>query len=220
MQRKVIERFIDGITDIDIHRYGEYLESIRPADFEGLFRRFIFAYCSIQTSWQMNVKLYEMLKSNEWRTDEAELMALLVSSRAGFHNNRTRYLADFAKKFWDDPYFFLKKWYESWTVYRDRIVKRMLGMGLAKVSFTLEMAYPSDAQVVCLDRHMLRVYKRKQDKHNSCGAALYREFERHWCKCCKARGVPPTIARWIYWDRIQGQKDSRYWAHVLEEVNA
>ena len=42
-------------------------------------------------------------------------------------------------------------------------------------------------------------------------------IERHWAETCGNHKVPPVIARWVYWDRKQGQLDSRYWSYVFEE---
>jgi hypothetical protein len=102
---------------------------------------------------------------------------------------------------------------ESWSEFRNRIEKNIKGLGLAKSSFAIEMIYPSEAEVVCLDTHLFKAYGLDQVKHRK----KYDLLENHWVKNSVKKDLPSYIARCIYWDRKQEKTDSRYWSHVLEE---
>ena len=65
-----------------------------------------------------------------------------------------------------------------------------------------------DAEVVCLDVHMLRLYEGTQKNYN--------RFESDWISRSQNYGAEPYMTRMVYWDALQGKQDSRYWSHVLE----
>ena len=138
--------------------YKEYWESVRPQNVEDIFRRYLFAYASVHTTWQGNVKGYNAIKNfSEWIDDENLLLEKLHKSGVGLHNNRTKYIWDFSNKFWANPkdfYFTTKKGHVK---KRDSIVNKISGIGLAKVSFALEMIHPNEARVLCGDVHQLRL---------------------------------------------------------------
>ena len=45
----------------------------------------------------------------------------------------------------------------------------------------------------------------------------YKELEKHWVTRCKERDYPPFMVRNIYWDKVQEEKDTRYWSYVFEK---
>jgi len=83
---------------------------------------------------------------------------------------------------------------------------------MAKVSFSLEMIYPNEAEVTCMDTHLFQAYGLNQTKH----AKYYKDIEDYWLFKSRQSRVPSYIARCILWDRKQEQPDSRYWSYVLE----
>ena len=200
--------------------YKEYWESVRPQNVEDIFRRYLFAYCSVHTTWKGNCAGYNAIKNfNEWIDDENLLREKLHKSGVGLHNNRTKYIWDFANKFWANPkdfYFTAKKGHVK---KRDAIVNKINGIGLAKVSFALEMIHPNEARVLCGDVHQLRLYDMEHLKYNKSksGTDTYKKMERHWVVNCGKNKVPSYIARSIYWDALQKKEDSRYWSFVLED---
>ena len=211
--------FFDNFPKDRVVAYKEYWESIKPKNVEDIFRRYLFAYCSVHTTWQGNVKGYNAIKNfSEWVDDENILRQKLHKSGVGLHNNRTKYIWDFATKFWANPkdfYFTAKKGHVK---KRDSIVNKINGIGLAKVSFALEMIHPNEARALCLDVHMLRLYDMEHLKYNKSrsGTDSYKKAERHWMVNCGKLKVPSYIARCLYWDSIQHKDDSRYWAYTLE----
>lgn len=212
--------FFETFPRDKVVKYKEYWESVRPQNNDDIFRRYLFSYCSVHTTWQGNIKGYNGIKNfNEWIDDKDALREKLHKSGVGLHNNRTNYIWDFSTKFWANPkdfYFTTKKYHVK---KRDNIVNKIKGIGMAKVSFALEMIHPNEARALCLDVHMLRLYNMENLKYNKSksGTNLYKKMERHWMVNCGKLGVPSYIARSIYWDDLQKKDDSRYWSFVLEE---
>ena len=211
--------FFETFPRDKVVKYKEYWESVRPQNNDDIFRRYLFAYCSVHTTWKGNCSGYNAIKNfNEWIDNKDMLREKLHKSGVGLHNNRTNYIWDFSTKFWANPkdfYLTTKKYHVK---KRDSIVNKINGIGLAKVSFALEMIHPNEARVLCGDIHQLRLYDIESLKYNKSrtGTDLYKKMERHWMVNCGKLGVPSYIARSIYWDDLQKKEDSRYWSFVLE----
>jgi thermostable 8-oxoguanine DNA glycosylase len=212
--------FFETFPRDKVVKYKEYWESVRPQNNDDIFRRYLFAYCSVHTTWKGNCAGYEAIKDFDgWIDSKETLREKLHKSGVGLHNNRTNYIWDFSTKFWANPkdfYLTTKKYHVK---KRDSIVTKITGIGLAKVSFALEMIHPNEARVLCGDVHQLRLYDMETLKYNKSrsGTDLYKKMERHWMINCGKLGVPSYIARSIYWDDLQKKEDSRYWSFVLED---
>ena len=208
-----VDAFFASITPQEIGRYKAYWATLAPEDYLETFERWLFAFCSVHTTWSANVRGFALIKPwFGWQQDTEELKRRLTDSRMGLHINRTRFIAQFCDHYWKSPSKYYKQPAETWVACRDRLVKDILGLGIAKVSFALELIYPCNAQVVCLDTHMFQLYGLDQTKH----ARHYPALERHWVGHCAHVDVPPAVARAIFWDRKQKKPDSRYWTHILE----
>ena len=214
-----VEETIRDIAErANMRWYKRYASSIVPENEGDLFRRWLFAYSSVHTTWESNLALYLQLKDYEsWLGDEAELKARIVRSRAGLYNNRTRYIMDFAAKFWQDPKWYWRQRGEAWNLYRDRIADSALGIGLAKSSFVVEMTYPTEAEVICTDTHMIQAYGYTPAEASKVPDRREREMEIHWVGLCQAYALSAPLTRWAVWDIKQRRKNPRYWTHVLEK---
>ena len=153
--------FRSVLENTDSHKvsqYKEYWNSVAPQTDGEFFQRWLFAYTSIHTTWESNVRAYNHIKNfNVWLEDKDKLAELLYISKAGCHNQRTNYIWDFSSKFWANPERFKKTNRENWFKFRNRLSLELWGIGLAKTSFALELCYPEKCQAVCLDVHMLRL---------------------------------------------------------------
>lgn len=205
---------LDKIDTAAVDRYRNYFKHIEATTLEDQFRRWLFAYASVHTTWRMNCKIYDTLRDLSWLGNPELLRSKLIAVGAGMHNNRTKYLMDFSSFYWQHPGWFSKSKYENWKQYRARIQDAALGLGFAKSAFTVEMLYLNDAEVICTDTHMLQLYGCKP----SAGVShkVLTTIEDHWVDNCKQRNLPPAISRWIYWDTKQGHRNCRYWASVFE----
>ena len=200
-----------SLDQATLDRYEEYFGRIRPTTDRDVMRRFLFAYLSIQTSWQMNVRLYLRLKDLAWLdgTEEA-LRRVFLEVRTGLHNRRPALIWRFGQLWRSDPAMLRRIPGESWEGCRDRLCRALPGLGNAKVGFAIELCWP-EADCVCLDRHMLhKFFGRMADALSSC---RYRELERRFCRACKGR--KPGLVRMAIWDRMKGQPNPAYWADCL-----
>jgi thermostable 8-oxoguanine DNA glycosylase len=214
MTTKEVETFFDSIQDNELSYQYNYWNRLKPINDSERFQRYLFAFMSVHTSWERNVIGYNNIKDwwnwiNRWDILEQKL----IDSRIGLQNNRTRFISSFTTKFWSDPSYYEKGQSETWPMFRNRLVNEIKGLGLAKTSFALEMIYPIESKVVCLDTHLFQAYGLDQTKNKR----MYGQLEDHWVSNSNRKDLPPYIARCIYWDRKQEKTDSRYWSHVLEE---
>jgi thermostable 8-oxoguanine DNA glycosylase len=211
------EKIEDFFTTLDYSLVDEYKtywnDAVSPKNDSEVFQRWLFAFMSVHTSWKRNIIGYEAIKNWwEWLNNWEELLRRIDDSKVGMQNNRLKYISEFSHKFWKNPSVYRKDNNETWVSYRDRLKERTLGLGPAKTSFAIEMCYPIDAKICCLDTHMFQAYGLDQSKD----LKKYGEIELHWITMCNLWQIPPYIARCLYWDRKQGYSNSRYWSYALE----
>lgn len=197
-----------------VPEYKTYWSSITPENDSEVFQRWLFAFMSVHTSWQANVRGYEAIKTwwlwmNRWDN----LHTIIEDSRVGMQNNRVKYISEFAHNFWKNPSYYRKQGNETWAEFRNRLKNATLGLGSAKTSFALELCYPNTAKLTCLDTHMFQAYGLDQTKD----AKQYTALEQRWVDMCAMWAIPPYIARCLYWDTKQGYSSSRYWSRVFEK---
>jgi hypothetical protein len=212
----------DVIMNLDktkLTTYKDHLDALRPKTDVDRFRRGLFAFASVHTTWASNCELYRWLYTKSWWGNPQELMVRIAESRAGLHHNRFKYISQFYDRFWACPEWYLKQHYETWFEYRDRLDKNTLGLGLAKCAFFAELIYLNDCQVPCMDVHLLKLFGIPNEVYAKSGASavFVRWAEKQWHDLSLEAGVSPTTARWCYWDEKQGKLDSSYWTHVLEQ---
>ena len=220
-----VESFFESIRDKDIESYNDYWGELKPQSDNASFRRYLFAFMSVHTSWKNNCKGYNAIKQfTNWTLEKGEQLQLwnynsddlfrrIEATRVGMQNNRTNYIGLFSDTFWDNPSDYLaRNSNESWAEWRDRLAKKILGLGKAKTSFAIEMLYPTEAKVVCMDTHLFQIYGLNQTKD----VKKYETIEADWIERSETRGLAPYMARCLYWDKNQKRKNSRYWSKVLE----
>lgn len=213
------DEFFKNFPRDKVVSYKEYWESVKPQNHEDIFRRYLFSFMSVHTTWKSNVAGYNAIKNfSEWLDNKELLREKIKNSGCGLYNNRTKFIWDFKDKFWANP----KNFYLTTKKYhvkkRDQIVDNISGLGTAKVSFALEQSHPNECRVFCGDTHMLELYGMKTLTYQSKkGLDLYKKMERHWSVNCGKIGVPAYIARSIFWDAKQNKTDSRYWSYVFED---
>ncbi len=209
-----IDEFFESVEDSEKKTYLNYWKGLKPINDSERFQRFLFAFMSVHTTWERNIIGYNSIKDwwnwiNKWNVLEEKI----IESRVGLHNNRLRFISKFTLKYWSNPSYFDKGTNEPWQEFRNRIMNEIVGLGLAKSSFAVEMIYPNEAEIVCVDTHIFQAYGLSQKKD----LKRYSDIEKHWVENSLKKGLPPYISRCIYWDRKQEKSDSRYWSHVLEE---
>lgn len=209
-----LDNFFSTIDYEKAKSYQVYWNSIKPKDNSESFKRWLFALCSIRTTWKQNVRGYQALsKDLSWMLDPAVLQKTVENTKIGLTKVRVKALWGISRHYINDQDIFIKN-NESWPTYRDRLATRLYGIGKAKTAFAIEMLYPLEAEVSCLDIHMLKALS--WNKTSQPSNKDYDLLEQDWISRCKAVNVPSPIARHMYWDTLHKQKDSRYWSFCLE----
>jgi thermostable 8-oxoguanine DNA glycosylase len=138
------DAFFASLTQKEINFQTSYWSALKPINDTEVFQRFLFAFTSVHTTWESNIRAYSLIKNWwEWMNNWQEIENRLKESRSGLYNNRVRYIKDFSTKFWSNPTFYKKADSESWVEYRNRLEESILGLGMAKSSFSIEMMYPT-----------------------------------------------------------------------------
>lgn len=106
-----------------VPKYEAYFNSIRPRDNYDKFRRGLFAFASVHTTWRKNVDLFRELWDLGWLTSQKDLHQRILRSGAGLSNQRTKFIWKFAKDFWSKPEEYHKKETETWAEFRNRLQK-------------------------------------------------------------------------------------------------
>lgn len=196
------------------HLYQVYLDSISPREPHEVFWRFVFAYLSIHSTFRSNVLGYLAVRDpGAWESKEA-LLQVLKDSGCGLHNNRAEYLWNFRETYYDRSHLSMS-WMDSFRDQRNLLVKKLNGIGIAKVSFAVEMSYPKQAEVVCFDVHLLRLYGIDPDKEKIT-TERYEELEADWVARSQELKLSPYAARCLFWDWKKSKPCPRYWTYVFE----
>ena len=194
--------------------YKQYFETIKPKTKMDIYNRFLFAFCSVHTTWRMNIKGYLLLR-NKFHTKLRSIKELIQKSGMGLTNHRADYIVEFTEAFMKDYKFYLKKETETWKGYATRLQINIKGLGFAKSRFAIELIYPNEAEIVCVDTHVIQWAKQNPNKMNK---RLSEKIEDGFINHSKQQGINPVEARWKFWDKKQGFDNPRYWSFVLEET--
>ena len=81
--RNEADEFFKTFPRNKVQAYKEYWESVRPQNHGDIFRRYLFAYCSVHTSWQGNCRGYEAIKQYEEWIDNKDGSFTLVKCDEG-----------------------------------------------------------------------------------------------------------------------------------------
>lgn len=213
MNQQILDIFELAKNHPKRNQYVAYMDSITPHTPEEIFWRFVFAFMSIHSTYRSNLRGYQMLRNpGAWKNREC-LLAALRASGCGMHNQRTKFLWKFREEF------FGGRFNEVLTepglqAKRNKLCDKLYGIGMAKISFALEMSFPRQDQVVCMDVHQLRLYGK--DENASKNKNDYMECENDWCERSRKIGLPPFAVRNIFWDNLKGQRAMRFWSYVFE----
>ena len=200
-------------------RYWSYAEAIAPRGGveSSTYWRVVFSLLSVGTSLKANEAAYRLLLDNpEVLPDQDRLSKLLGLVRAGgshstvpYHKTKARYISIFTNNYWkegiDNTPFLWDNFSESLSDYRHRLMGMVKGLGIAKSSFAVALMYPTISDVVCLDRHMLRLLGWPKP---SIPIAAYLELERMVVNIGQETGHPGFIAQWCLWDAIRGSDEA------------
>jgi thermostable 8-oxoguanine DNA glycosylase len=214
-QLKKVDSFFDNLTLKLVKTETDYWDNLTVTSDAERFNRWVFAIMSVHTTWESNVRGYNVaMKDLSWTIDKKRLEEMVVEARVGMYERRNRGLWQLAQKFRENPEQFKKQDDETWQECRNRLVGTIYGLGNAKTTYGLALSNPVDAQLCCLDVHLLRFLGHDQDGQPN--LKIYQAMEDEWLDRCDKYGVSPNVAREIYWNKVQGRRNSRYWSYCLE----
>jgi len=214
---KNVDRFFDNLKLGAVHAEQEYWTNLIPQDDAEMFARWVFAIMSVHTTWESNVRGYEVAMSDlSWTISKDKLKQMIVKARVGLYERRERGLWDLATKFRENPEQFKKQDDETWQECRNRLIGTIYGLGNAKTTYALALSYPIEARLCCLDVHLLRFMGHDTSKGHANTLKEYERMENEWLARCDKHGVAPNVAREMYWNKVQNRRNSRYWSYCLE----
>jgi hypothetical protein len=211
-----MNELMEALNPPTIERYANYIKSIQPQNDWQVAKRWIFAFCSIHTTWQANVNGYLAVTSLGQNPSEEQIVGALKEVKAGLHVNKGRAIYTFLQDFWVDPNKYSFKDTPKVKALRDTLARLLFGIGLAKTSFACELINPV-SKITCIDTHMLQWVHGHNKLNGKMNVKQYRLTEAKWLKATSKYGYNPIAARHATWDRFQGKSDMRYWSYVLEE---
>lgn len=216
-QLKKIDKFFNSLNANVVEKETEYWQDLTIQNDAENFARWVFAIMSVHTTWESNVHGYNIaMKDLSWTISKTALKQMVVDARVGMFHRREKGLWQLAQKFRSNPKQFYKKNNETWQECRNRLVGTIYGLGNAKTTYALALAHPTEAELCCLDVHLLRFMGHDLSKGHTSTLKAYETMEDEWLVRCEEHQIASNVAREIYWNKVQGRRNSRYWSYCLE----
>tara|TARA_Y100000004_G_scaffold187450_1_gene240285 strand:+ start:1337 stop:2107 length:771 start_codon:yes stop_codon:yes gene_type:complete len=217
-QLKNVDRFFDNLTLKLVKTETDYWDNLKVDSHAECFKRWVFAIMSVHTTWESNVRGYEYAtKDMSWTLDKDVLANMVTDARVGINKRRNIGLWQLVEKFRENPNQFYKQDDETWQEFRNRMIGQIYGLGNAKTTYAIALSNPTDSQLCCLDVHLLRFMGHDLSNGHANSLEAYQQMENEWLDRCNKYGVAPNVAREIYWNKVQGRRNSRYWSYCLEK---
>lgn len=211
--RKRIESFFASVDKNDTDRYIQDWQTITPRNDREHINRYRFAYCTVHTSWANSVDQYNAIKRTNADTTYNSLLRMLKNSQGGMYQIKATGI-DHLQSLWTNNRQLFNPQPDNWQTWRTKLSNNLKKLGLAKTSFAIEMIRPLDAQIICIDRHMFKAFG-WENVDQACSYDQYKYYEDYWNELSNHYDIPPVISRNMFWDQIQQQPDSMYWAKYL-----
>jgi len=192
-------------------KYKQFLNDACSGDTDQMrvYNRLLFAFLSVNTSYDKTAKAYDDMKNKYW-LDTTETMNKLLEHGIHYAASRAGYIALTSNDFISNYDSFLIGDCESWNDYRNRLVEKIKGLALVKVSFFITLVY-KDADICCLDRWVLRLMGKKDPEkfmrllaHRN----RYQRLEAILRKQAQSIKIPLFQYQWAAWDKIQNKPNA------------
>ena len=210
--RRTITRFFESITHDDVYNYTIDWTKLTPKSDQERLNRWRFAYCTVHTSWENSCDQYLKIKPTFDNLRYSQLSDLLRDSSGGMWIIKAVGINKLHQLWRNNSDVFNRQ--DNWQKYRNNICDKLPKLGLAKTSFAIEMLHPLNAQIICIDRHMFKAFG-WENVDLACTAAQYHYYENYWVDMSNQYNIPPVLSRYIFWDKLQNQNNSLYWAKYL-----
>jgi len=212
-----VDNFFSNLSLGLVKKEEAYWEKLTIRDDAEYFARWVFGIMSVHTTWESNIRGYSLaMQDLSWTTSKDKLEQMVIDARVGMYERRNKGLWQLVEKFRADPKQFYKKEDETWQECRNRLIGSIYGLANAKTTYSIALAFPTEARLCCLDVHLLRFMGHDLSNGHASSLKVYEEMENEWLDRCDKYGVVSNVAREIYWNKVQGRRNSRYWSYCLE----
>lgn len=204
---------IDSYARKHAGTYRGFAAYITPADYspEETFRRVAFSILSVQTPFDKGCAAFEKIAGMSWedREDYAKVKSTL--KRSGgimYYATKATGILIAAGQCRKDHKIYLRGPEESWHAYRQRLARKIYGIGKAKGTFLACLLYPNSADLACLDTWILRRFGFPPEKNGRLTWEEYLDAEKAIRKHARRWEVSTFVAQWIIWDCDRGSVES------------
>ncbi len=193
-------------------RYVRDWTTIMPTSDHSNLNRWRFAYCTVHTPWLRSCEQYNAIKNTYENTNKESLIKILKNTSGGMWDIKATGISTLHEYWQDTPEIFEPQ--TNWQRFRNNLVSKLKKLGFAKTSFAIEMIHPHEAQCICIDRHMFKAFG-WENVDRACSPEQYHYYENWWIDLSNSFGIAPVVSRNLFWDKIQQQPSSMYWAKYL-----
>lgn len=208
---------IREVLSLTRDKYHAYASAIDVGDSErATYWRITFAILSVHSPIEATFEAYKTLRL--WRArfqrmpSQGKLNMLLRTSYGSdgsitqYCYQKAMYLREFDAKWLENRGQFLRN-ADSESVWRDRLVKNVKGLGLAKASFAVALAAPATSDVCCIDTHMFQLFAGKVPT-TSIPRKMYLAIEEQIRAYGREFGLSTFAAQWCLWDAKRGTSNA------------
>lgn len=208
--------FFESITREQIQQYNnDWQTIIQPRSDHETLNRWRFSFCTVHTSWKQSCEQYLALQNTYECTDYQSIAKILRNTGGGMWDIKATGISKLHDHWINQEPMLYNKTCKGWQKYRNELVSILPKLGLAKTSFALEMLHPINAQIICIDTHMWQAFG-WTNPNDTPSTAQYHYYENYWVDQANEYDVPPVTSRNLFWDQIQNQSSSLYWADYLD----
>lgn len=200
---------IPDVLKLTLDRYREYAEALaHPLTPENVYWRIVFALLSVHTAFEPNTLAYAMLRRRGLPKRWPTLTRWLAGVRSPngnvvqFAGQKAGYVVDFTADFERGPDRFMPNG-DGGVGWRDRLMQ-IRGLARTKASFAVCLADPLGANVVCIDRHMVRLLTGSMPRSWPLSKRVYDACESEILALAKGHKAPPFAVQWCLWDAQRG----------------
>jgi len=177
-------------------KYRKFALKITPdrTDPAQVWDRIAFAILSANVGFEQGVRALKYASGCKGKADSYKIMKFGMVPRKAEYLNLLPLGPEIFK--------YLKEETETWNEYRLRLKKDILGLGLAKASFTACLLYPLDADLGCVDTHICKIYLNLQ-AFKTLSLKKYMRVEQKIRAVASRFKINTFLAQWLIWDHTR-----------------
>mgnify|MGYP001605667544 FL=1 len=196
--------------------YQEYAKRISfdTSNEREVYWRIVFSLLSVHSPIGATLDVYSSLRL--WRVRFGRMPSIGVLHRIvstlgrdgviQYPYQKATYLREFDLGWGMDRSRFLRCGEDDAT-WRDRLVREVKGVAMAKASFAVALSNPVDADVCCVDTHMYQLFKRGDVPRRTVKRRDYLDIEGKVRELARVYKVGCFVIQWLLWDAKRGVRE-------------